>query len=319
MIFRTRVPVWVCSIALLSGCDEASSSVPADAARDPDAAVTEAGEIPEGCSGERLADGDHDYDLEFEAAIYRVRIHVPPGYDLRPTPAVLNVHGAKTTIAGQQIFTGLNADADARGYLVLYPGSPDQFWNGGVCCGTASETDRDDVGFIRAMIEDVRRRVCLDDDRVYVTGHSNGALFAYRLACEASDLFAAFAPVAGTMSFDQPCHPDRPLPILHFHGTEDRAVPFEGNDVFQGVLPMIEEWAERNGCTGIPVRVTNQGEAMCDAYSACRGGAEVAYCTIGGMGHCWPGQPALCSEPLKSTDLSANETMLDFFDRFVRP
>ena len=47
----------------------------------------------------------------------------------------------------------------------------------------------------------------------------------YRLAAELSDRIAAVAPVSGTMAIDDP-RPARPVPILHFHGTADRIVPF---------------------------------------------------------------------------------------------
>ena len=39
-----------------------------------------------------------------------------------------------------------------------------------LCCN-----DTEDVGFVRALVEDARRRWGADPDRVYATGASNGA------------------------------------------------------------------------------------------------------------------------------------------------
>jgi len=37
----------------------------------------------------------------------------------------------------------------------------------------------------------MRERVCVDPDRIFAAGYSNGGYFSYRLACEASDLVRA--------------------------------------------------------------------------------------------------------------------------------
>ena len=47
--------------------------------------------------------------------------------------------------------------------------------------------DVDDLGFVDAMLDELEQRFCIDADRVYSTGYSNGAFFSYRLACERSD------------------------------------------------------------------------------------------------------------------------------------
>ena len=56
---------------------------------------------------------------------------------------------------------------------------------------------------------------------------SNGGMMCYRLAAELSDRIAAIAPVAGTMAIAE-AKPNRPVPVMHFHGTADRIVPFAG-------------------------------------------------------------------------------------------
>jgi hypothetical protein len=48
---------------------------------------------------------------------------------------------------------------------------------------------------------------CIDPKRIFAAGLSNGAMMAYRLGCEVSDL----APVAGAVAVGS-CNPSRPVP-----------------------------------------------------------------------------------------------------------
>lgn len=159
-----------------------------------------------GCSDGTLDSNTTHIDLEFGGTTRSYEIHLPPSYDgTRPLPLVLNFHG----------FTSSGLD---------------QSWNAGLCCGRSATLDVDDVGFTRAIIDDISSRACVDPSRVYATGMSNGGFFSHRLACEAADVIAAVAPVAGVLGIDEEaCNPARPIPIIHLHGTGDmrelRSVP----------------------------------------------------------------------------------------------
>jgi len=48
-------------------------------------------------------------------------VHVPAGYGSNAVPLVLNMHGSGSTALGQEHFTGMDATADADGFLVVYP------------------------------------------------------------------------------------------------------------------------------------------------------------------------------------------------------
>jgi polyhydroxybutyrate depolymerase len=56
---------------------------------------------------------------------------------------------------------------------------------------------------------------------------SKGAMMAYRLALEASDMIAAIAAVSGPMC-EEPHEAPHPVAVVHIHGARDRNVPFEG-------------------------------------------------------------------------------------------
>src|SRR5262249_3664876 len=84
-----------------------------------------------------------------------------------------------------------------------------------------------DVGFVRKVIAEVIAEYPVDRDRVFVAGHSNGAMFAYRFAAEASDLVAGAGIVAGSLEVDGP-PPARPVPLVVFHGLQDKNVLWQG-------------------------------------------------------------------------------------------
>src|SRR5262249_30593385 len=128
-------------------------------------------------------------------------------------------------------------------------------WNAGNCCGYAQRQNVDDVAFVRALLDDLARVVKVDAKRGYATGMSNGGVMAYRLASELSDRIAAIAPVAGPMG-SATCSPRRPVPVLHFHSTDDAFAPFQGGKGeksltqtdFYSVEHSVRCWVKANSC-----------------------------------------------------------------------
>ena len=218
----------------------------------------------------------------------------------------------------------MDVTADAEGFLVVYPNGLDQSWNAGLCCGRSATLGVDDVGFTRAVIEDLSARGCIDPSRVYATGMSNGGFFSHRLACEAADVIAAVAPVAGVLALDPAtCTPSRPISILHLHGTGDPLVRYDGGGLADSpsVESSIAGWLDRNGCTGEPTVTFQNGSATCETTDDCDGEASVTLCTIEGAGHCWPGQPCRVLGDLgeSTTDIDANEAIWRMFSSVRLP
>jgi polyhydroxybutyrate depolymerase len=256
--------------------------------------------------------GDHTLPLAFGGLDRSFIVHVPPGYDpTAPTPVVFNFHGYSSNAAQEVFFSNMNPTADARGFVVVYPDGYHNSWNAGACCGDAAAEGIDDVAFVRALVDEVDRLFCIDRARLFAAGMSNGGYLSYRLACEAADLFAGFAPVAGGIGITG-CAPSRPVPLIAYHGTVDSMVPFTfGEESFH-------QYARLAGCTGDPVR-TAHGTSYCDAYETCDDGVRVGFCALEGMDHCWPGGAAprrICETFIGaySEDLNANENMWDFFN-----
>ncbi|MFH1417789.1 MAG: PHB depolymerase family esterase [Planctomycetota bacterium] len=282
-------------------------------------------------ASQQTGPGDYERFLTIEGRKRRYELHVPPGYKAdTPMPLVLSFHGGGGRAGLSRIQTQLDSKADDADFIVAYPDGSGRFarrlltWNAGRCCGYAKEQNVDDVAFVNAILDDVQAFFAIDSYRVYATGHSNGAMMCYRIACELSERIAAIAPVGATMGVDA-CEPARPVSIMHFHGTADPNSPYNGGVgkhslskvEFMSVDRCIEDWRRRDGCDSPPVETRKQDEATivtCRAES----GVEVVLVGIEGMGHTWPGGRRLAKESFSGAlnqKISANDMMWEFFTR----
>ena len=69
---------------------------------------------------------------------------------------------------------------------------------------------------------------CFDAKRISITGVSNGAGFAARMACALPGRFAAVVPVAAGYRALDPCPATARASFLDIHGTADTVVPYNG-------------------------------------------------------------------------------------------
>ena len=83
----------------------------------------------------------------------------------------------------------------------------------------------DDVGFVSAILDTLEQNLCIDLNRVFATGFSNGGLLTYQIAMSLSDRIAAVAAVAGGVHHGFLTPPAHPLALLDIHGTKDLTVP----------------------------------------------------------------------------------------------
>lgn len=237
-----------------------------------------------------------------------------------PAPLVLMLHGGLGTADHAQQHYGWDAAADANGFVVAYPQGIGRTWAaGGGCCGRAAREDIDDVAFLTALVADAGRRVAVDPDRVYATGMSNGAMMSYRLACD-TNLFAAIAPVAGTLLGE--CPGPAPISVLHIHGLADESVRFDGAPGTgpgridgPDVPSMMDTWRTAAGCS--PPQTRSDG-VVTTVRSECPQGRSVVLVTVADAGHQWPGstisraQQAFDADP-PSTAFVATTVIADFF------
>jgi polyhydroxybutyrate depolymerase len=146
-----------------------------------------------------------------------------------------------------------------------------------------------DVRFISDLIDDLEKAFNVDPTRIYADGLSNGGGMAFVLSCTLSDRIAAVGMVAAAQSLPWDwCTDRRPVPMIAFHGTADRLVPYEGGTSWVGPVSFPDvsrwtaSWARRNRCGPDPVETTVAADVTRRDYTDCADDAAVVLFTIHG-------------------------------------
>ena len=232
------------------------------------------------------------YKLKLDDAGRSVLVELPESEGPRPTFLVL--HGFGSSASRFKDITGYSRVGEADGFMSVYVDGEgtglglNRSWNGGDCCPPASTLDYDDVAYLDLVIETLEEKACADPDRTYVSGFSNGAMMALRMACE-SELADGAVSAAGTLLVDE-CRAT-PKPIFLAHGLLDDTIPYDGGFSREGSVryPSSDEtlsvFLETNNCDPEPQTV-QIGGAVCEEY-ACD--VPVRRCTLDEWDHRWPG------------------------------
>lgn len=254
--------------------------------------------------------------IQVDGQVRTYRQHIPPGYSANTlTPLVLNFHGYSSNATQQEQVSRMSVKADAAGFISVYPeglGDP-QAWHIG-----PGENWQADLAFVRQLVTTLESQWSIDPTRIYATGISNGAQMANRLGCEMADTLAAIAPVSGGYFAREACAPTRPVPVVAFHGTADKLLPYTGDlPLLLPVRDWAANWATHNGCNSAPTTTFQQGEVTGETWGDCQAGADVTLYTIEGKGHSWPGSdmPAL----ITTKDINATDVIWDFFLAHPKP
>jgi polyhydroxybutyrate depolymerase len=219
----------------------------------------------------------------------RVPVVLYIGHGAKPGGAlVLGLPGAGQRAHDFASYTGYSKMAERNGFTVAYPTATGSrpYWN---ISGTLPGKP-DDVAFLRKVIAQAVQASCADPRRVTVTGVSNGGGMAARMACDAADLLAAAAPVAGGYKSLPDCHPSRPLPMLEIHGWIDHVVPYAGDGTGAGSVPaFLKQWRRLDSCRGGALRGKPRSDVVELRWSHCADGTAVEHDRILDADHSWPG------------------------------
>lgn len=287
--------------------------------------------------------GTQALHLKVEGRERSAWLHVPAACTGREAlPLVMVLHGAGGSGRHYLERNRFRDEAERRGWLIVAPdGLPARpqakagfltnpvVWNSGQLRAGSERARIDDVAFLLAVLDECARRAPVDQERVFVTGHSNGAGMTYLLAQRASERFAAFAPVMGLNPVAAPA-PAHARPFLAIYGREDPLVPFEGGEselpwgsrTTPPVRSMVEPWRTALGCGGEPRESTDVGGVRREVYGPGANRATFTLIVLAGHGHGWPGgQESGLPERMigrRSEALDATTTILDFFARHRR-
>lgn len=276
------------------------------------------------CATSGVAAGASDeHELNFGGYERHYVVHEPAGVNGRAVPLVIALHGGVGTGKIMEGQTGLDAVADQHGFIVAYPDGIGRAWNAGSCCAKPMKEKVDDVGFIRAVIADVKSRYKIDATRIYGTGFSNGAMLLHRIVCDAPDTFTAIAAVSGGPMVSN-CNERKPVPALLIQGRDDPRIPWAGGE-FQGsyrpsIKDIVSRLGKRNECSADEQETSNSDGVLCQTLRGCRSGDEVSWCGVAGAGHQWPGGKTYMKFLLGANNerFNASQKIWSFFTKYQK-
>lgn len=186
-------------------------------------------------------------------------VKLPTGYDnTTEVPLVIQLHGYTASGVLQDLYFQASKRVTELGFILVLPdGLTDpmgnRYWNATDACCDFYSSDVDDVGYVLGLIEEAKQRYNIDEGRVYLIGHSNGAFMSYTIACEAADKITGVIGLAGTSHSDPAlCSPSQPVSILHAHGTNDDTILYGGGanigNAYPGAEELVARWAGHNNC-----------------------------------------------------------------------
>lgn len=322
------------ALTLLAACrrhrgDADSSPTPAPSASataTASPAPTPATPTPDATQPPAIGAGIYTGSMEYSGLERTWRVYVPASLPAgQYAPLVIGLHGGFGSGEQFEDTTRMDAEAESGRFIAVYPDGTGDIttWNGGNCCGYAARTDVDDVGFISILIDTIAHDYPVDRSRVYAVGHSNGAILAFRLACELSAKIAAIGAVAGSLEVPG-CSPSRPVAVLLIHGDADQNHPIDGGVgpdsvsgvPFNSVADTMETVREAMGCSSAPT-VSVSGAITTTDWQGCPPDAAVQLQVIAGGSHSWPGgKPTIVGgEPSQALD--ATSAVWQFVSRFA--
>lgn len=255
------------------------------------------------------ADSVQDLEIKVDGHTWTYHLHVPRQASSSAAPLVFVFHGAGGNGRDYLTKNGWVALSDKEGFVVVAPdGLPalprlpanfrlnPRLWNSGQLNAQSPRAKINDVAFVKALLDDVALRTSIDKNRVYATGHSNGAGMTFKLGAELSSLFAGIATVMG-LNHSEGAHPSKALPTLMLIGTKDPLNPMKGGErqlpwgksTVPPISQGIQAWSQSLDCTTPAVQERDDEQVSVESFKQCRDGATYTIWYLKGQGHAWPG------------------------------
>ena len=195
-------------------------------------------------------------------------------------------------------YFGLSTAINGQAILVAPEGQ--DFQDNGLGWGNANG---EDVAFYHAMLDRFSAELCIDQNRIFSTGFSFGAMFSFTLACTQNSMMRAIAPQAGNAMTSGRCeNGTRSVATMAFIGVDDT--------LLSGHRPAVQIFVERNGCS---TQTTPVQPSWCDGL-----GSNYLPCTCVEYQGCKAGYPVISCE-YKAGHLfapSSGATLWNFFSQF---
>jgi polyhydroxybutyrate depolymerase len=239
-----------------------------------------------------------------------------------PVPLVMVFHGGG---GGDDWMANksreLTRTLNDAGYAVAYmngsarrDGEKLRTWNAVHCCAYAQRQKVNEAAYADAAVEAIDKKIGIDRSRIFLTGHSNGAMLSWRLAGQMKVTPRAIAPISGAIFADQPDVPDR-TSVFMYHAKDDEVLSFDGNPDDKaerwrtaphlGFLKAEAKVSELKACG--PSAPLPAPSGLTATTRSCAGGSELVATAADTGGHEWPSRP--------QADYRIEAELLAFFER----
>lgn len=185
----------------------------------------------------RTGDIKRHYLLDAAKEILPYRTYIPKSYNGTKTfPLIIALHGLGGTEDG--FFDNYNktmpALAEQHGYILATPLGyrVDGSYGWGLGTPPADPTVRRTQDFseqdVMQVLQRVQQQYKIDPSRIYLMGHSMGAIGTWKIAPKFPDIWAALGPIAGAGAADT-LDRIRHIPQIIVHGDADPTVNVNGS------------------------------------------------------------------------------------------
>ena len=208
-------------------------------------------------------------------------------------PLVIDLHGNTLTMENQRDLSEFDEIAEDNGAIAVWPQGFENSWNAGYCCSAAGELGLNDTGLILEIVDRVVTNHSVDENRIYLTGWSNGCALSQKLANEHSDVFAAVACMSYYL-LDDPEPDYSSIPVMEIHGLVDQIILYSNDAIHlpnveaqeHGAVQNLLLWAEMNGCQGtLPDSNSPSTFYSIQSFTDCGNGSEVSLVTLYAADH----------------------------------
>ncbi|MEO0752138.1 MAG: polyhydroxybutyrate depolymerase [Pseudomonadota bacterium] len=164
----------------------------------------------------------------------------PEGWDgTSALPVLMHFHGWKRQGTLIVRHDRIVSATSKRGVLLVAPNGANRTWD-------FWREGSPDVGFARAVLDDVKARYPVDEARIYISGYSWGSNIAWRFVCHDGADVAVLLGISGTLSDGETCQ-TAPGEVRQVYGLADTVLAFPygpGGETDHAV----KLWRDRMGC-----------------------------------------------------------------------
>lgn len=186
------------------------------------------------------------YDFKEAGKEMEYALYVPKKYKKNTkTPLLVLLHGLGSNPQQVIRYRGITEEAEKRGYIVVAPyGYNERGWYGSHGKGKgfgASSKDPKNLGELSEkdvlnVLGIVRKEFTIDENRIYLAGHSMGGGGTMHLGATHPKIWAALGPLAPAVSGSRSIlEKMKDTPIMVVAGDNDRLIP----------IRMVRRWIER--------------------------------------------------------------------------